>query len=432
MRRVLLVTYYFPPAGGVPGQRVLKFARYLPSFGYLPTVVTVKPEHAAYGATDESLLAQIPEEVEIVRTRSWDPLSTYARLRGLKKAEVSSVSMATDPEKNWMRGLDRWIRGNIFLPDARAGWVPYAVGASRKLIRKVNYSAIITSGPPHSTHLVGKRLKAQTGIPWIADFRDPWTDYVLNSTYRQSNLAKWINTLMEKSVLTSADAVLSVSEFIGRRLQEKAFLNKYETIENGFDSDDFSFPHCEQAGRDRFVLAYVGTYSGESHPQRLPPVVSALDTQIEVRLVGSINASVVNDWEEAGLQDSLRLIPPVPHSEALKHMSEADLLLLLIPKGLHNEGIVTGKLFEYLAAGRPVMAIGPPEGDMARILRDTKGGRVFDYHDDRGMFSFLENQLNSFMAGKKPSQPDCKALKQYERRALTGRLAQVIELLQNH
>jgi len=427
MRQVLLITYHFPPAGGVSVQRMLKFARYLPCHDYAPTVLTVDPKFAAYGASDEALLEQIPEEATIVRTRSWDPLSVYARLRGLKKADVSGVSLAKDSGKSWMGGVDRWLRGNVFLPDARAGWVPFAIGAARRLMRRQQFAAIMTSGPPHSTHFVGRYLKARTGIPWIADFRDPWTDYFYNKHFRQSRLAKIVDARMERSILSRADVVVSVSDSVGAGLRSKARLRGYETIANGYDPYDFPSVRNPVWRHDSFVIAHVGTYSKDKHSKELVRVIRSLEADIKVRLVGSTHVSVVEDWEKAKLGQSLETIPHVPHLEALTHMAEADLLLLLIEKGQCNKGIVTGKLFEYLATGRPVMAIGPPDGDMARILRETRNGEVFDYDDVRGMRAFLNKHLQRLKEGKPWAPPDKQALAAYDRRALTRKLSYIID-----
>ena len=426
MRPVLLITYYFPPAGGVAVQRMLKFARYLPQYGYLPTVVTVDPRFAVYGAMDSALMDQLPGEVRVVRTRSWDPFSIYARMQGVKKEDVAGVGFVKEGQIGWRQEAARWVRGNIFLPDARVGWVPFARRAVLRLVREQKFSVVMTSGPPHSAHLVGSFLKARTGIPWIADLRDPWTDYYYNAHFHQSPLARFINARLERRVLSRADVVLSVSEAIGTGLRGKVCMRRYETVPNGYDPHDT--PSGLEPANDcaRFVIAHVGTYSKERHSAAFVQVIVSMAEGVELRLVGHVHEWVANEFGRTRLGESLVLIPHVPHREAMEHMAQADMLLLPIERGRLNKGIVSGKLFEYLSVGKPVIGIGPPDGDMARILRETRAGIVFDYDDAKGMQEFILEHRRRCREGKPFAPANDQALRAYDRRALTQRLADII------
>ncbi len=425
--RAMLITYYFPPAGGVSVQRMLKFARYLPLYGYLPTVVTLDPRYAAYGATDTALLNQLPPEVRIVRTRAWDPFSLYARVQGLQKKDVVSTCFASEGTPGWKQEAARWIRGNVFLPDARIGWVPYATRAAHRLLRAEDFRVVMTSGPPHSAHLVGSALKKRTGIPWIADLRDPWSDYYYNRFFHQSGLAGFINARLERRVLLRADAVLSVSESIGRRLRAKAPVRRYETLYNGYDPNDI--PEVPQPAKrgGRFVIAHVGTYAEQRHSEAFVKAVSRLGTEVELRLVGHVHESVVASFRQAGLGGSLVTIPHVPHRDAIAQMARADMLLLPVERSDLNTGIVSGKVFEYLSVGKPVLGIGSPGGDAASILRETGGGAMFDHEDAQGMHAFMLDHIQQVRDGRPATPADKQALSKYDRRIVTRRLARIMD-----
>ena len=429
MRRALLIAYHFPPGGGVAVQRMLKFACHLPCFGYRPTVVTVAPRWAAYSTMDPDLLIQLPDTVDVVRTRAWDPFAVYAALMGRPKEDVVGVSFVKDGDKSGKQELARWIRGNIFLPDARLGWVPFARRTARKLVQAQSFAVVMTSGPPHSSHLVGSYLKKRCGIPWIADLRDPWLDYVHNMRFHQSSLARYINATLERRVLASADAVLSVSNADGRRLCARVALRRYETLPNGYDAHDLPSSSQPPSNRGPFVIAHVGTYARETHSDAFARVLGQLDPNIELRLVGHVHEGVVQSFRQVGIDQSMVHIPHVPHRVAMAHMAQAHMLLITVQRNGLNDGIITGKVFEYLATGRPILGIGPTGGDLQRLLRETRSGKMFGHDDAEGMLAFIQRGMQRRREGIPPQKPDPKALQAYDRRELTRQLAGIMDTI---
>ena len=438
MKRVLVISYYFPPSGGPGVQRVLKFVKYLPDFGWQPTVLTVAAEHAAYPDRDPTLAGEVPDAMEVVRTRSWDPYAVYARFQGRAKEETVGVGFVKeDAQAGRRQHLARWVRANLFLPDARVGWVPFARRAATALVRQGAFDLIFTSSPPHSTQLVGRSLRRRCGTPWIADLRDPWTDISYYQDLPHTALARRLDAALERSVLATADAVISVSDGVGRLLTAKAALRRYQTIPNGYDPDDIADAAASPPRRtDRFVLAHVGTLSAQQHA---PGLVEALARRaqadpawkagLEIRFVGHVDASIPAAYRAAGLGEALRVVPYVPHAEAITHMREADVLMVAVQRVEHNEGVTPAKMFEYLALGIPVLGLAPPSGDLGRILDETQGGRVFEHEDADGIAAFLAEQAARVARGDPPPRPDAEALKAYDRRVLTGKLAALFDTL---
>ena len=430
MKQILIIAYYFPPSGGSGVQRVLKFAKYLPENGWQPTILTVDPAYAAYPDYDESLVEDVPKDIRVVRTRSWDPYSFYAKLQGRRKQDMIGTGFVREPaNKGQISRLAMWLRANLFLPDARVGWVPFATPAAGRLIRKERYHALLTSGPPHSVHLVGRRLRRRFGIPWVVDMRDPWTDQWPNMVMPQTGLARRLDAMFERSVLKEADAVVSVSDGVGKGLQTKASIQRYQTITNGFDSADIP-PITEMRGDDApFTLTYVGTLYG---PRHVPALVQALanvvrERRFRVQFVGRVDEVVVQAYREAGLGEILQVVPYVPHAEAIGYMRAANVLLVIIDRVAHNRGIAPAKMYEYLALGKPILCIGPTNGDPATILSKTRGGVVIDYDDVDGIQDFLTMHADGVSRGEAPESPDHEAIQAYDRRFLTRRLASLLD-----
>lgn len=437
-RRVLLISYYFPPSGGPGVQRPLKFARYLGEFGFDPVVLTV--EEGSFPDRDETLLAEVPEDLEVIRARSWDPYQIYARWTG--KDEDSAVSVgyadAERDEVGWREWCARWVRANVFLPDARVGWVPFAAQRGSRYLREQPVDLLWTTGPPHSTHLVGRSLKARFDVPWVADFRDPWTESSYYEKAPRTGLAEWWDRRREISVLEAADGVVAASDGFGRLLKEKTTLDRYATIPNGFDPEDVperaSSDEGDEVGDARFRIAHVGTLpelrrtSGleEALGRRVAEEADWRDA-LEVRLVGRVDGSIVEGFRRAGLEEQLSLIPYLPHEEAVREMQAADLALAVVEDVPANAGIIPAKIFEYMATGRRVLGIGDPEGDMAGILREAGAGQVFDYRDTEGIGRFLDTEFERVRQGDPPPPLDEEYLRTFRRRALTRRLAEFFE-----
>ena len=429
VRRLLLITYYFPPSGGPGVQRALKFARYLPAFGWEPTVLTVRPESAAYPDLDPTLSREIPPDLRLERTRAWDPYALYARLQGKPKGETVGVGFLGEAEMSRTQRLARWLRANVFLPDARVGWVPFAIHRGRALIEGGGYDAVVTTGPPHSAHLAGWALSERYGLPWLADFRDPWTDISYYRDLPMTAPARRLDARLERAVLEAADEVVAVSPSLQARLRQKASTD-VRLLPNGFDEADFEGVDVRRDAA--FVLTYTGNLPAQQDPAALWAALRRLRDEeavpeLKLRLVGNVDPVVLASIRQAGWGDRLERIPYVPHAEAIKYMRRGALLLLCINRVEGAESIVTGKLYEYLASSRPVLAVGPVGGDAAAVLAETSAGRMFDYDDADGVAAFIRRHYAAWEEGSPEAGADEGAARRYSRRQQAGRLAELLD-----
>ncbi len=425
-RRVLFVTYYYPPSGGPGVQRSLKFTKYLPAFGWIPTVLTVRPEHASYPDLDPDLAEEIPPDVDVERTYAWDPYALYARVLKKRKEDVVSVGFLGEAQMNLRQRVARWIRANVFLPDARVGWVPFALRRGDDLLWRERYDAILTTGPPHSVHLVGMLLAYRHRLPWLTDFRDPWTEIDYYADLPMTTAARTLDAMMERLVLRRATAGTVVSEVMLRQLSRSGDL-PLKVIENGFDPADFEGVTGDIPA-DEFVVSHIGNLNAARNPTALWKALARLDADASIpklflSFVGNVEPAVLASAAQYGLEKRVRTMPYVPHSDAVKRMKSATMLLLSINRVKGAEGIVTGKVYEYVASGRPVLGIGPAAGDAARILRESGAGLLFEFDDVAGIATHLQKSYNAWANGRPLHGAEEATALRYSRREQTGALA---------
>jgi len=427
MNKILILTYYWPPSGGPGVQRWLKFSNYLTLFGYEPLVITPAPDKANYPVMDPSLVNDVNEKVSVYHTSTLEPYTLYKMATQRKQTPYSGFASETGRE-GLAGSVSRFIRGNLFVPDARVGWNRFAIARAREFIKQHNISTIITTSPPHSTQLTGLQLKKEfPHLRWIADLRDPWTDIYYYRKLLHLPFIKNMDKRLEKKVLENADAVVTVSEFVKDLFALKmSNPEKIHVITNGFDEKDFG-ANVEAVAfekRKEFTIAYVGTLADEydltGFVEAFKGHINEAGNEAYLEFTGSIS----NKWhhELNGLpNNSFTGYGHTSHIEALKRMKQADMLLLVIPFIGQNQGIVTGKIFEYMAAGKPILGIGPLGGDAAMILHQTNTGQMFDYKNSIGMLQFISRIKNH------PDQyrPDHNAIEQYSRLKLTEKLTQL-------
>lgn len=431
MKRVLLITYYFPPSGGPGVQRVLKFAKYLPTAGWQPTVLTVAD--GAFPERDAALHKDVADDLVVHRTASWDPFQWYARLVGRTPGQGAPLGSVQAEAPTWKEQLAAWVRANVFLPDARVGWVPFAVAEGRRLLASRGFDAILTSGPPHSTHLTGWLLHRWTGVPWLADFRDPWTDINYYHELPHTALALRLDAALERGVLRRASAVTTVSTSWRRLLAAKVpdRASRVHVVQNGFDAADFEATVQVEPASDRFTVTYVGSLYASRNPVALWQAlhrlreVGALD-RFRLRLVGKVDPGVRASLEAAGLGDVVEELGYRPHDEAVRLMRRSHLLLLVVEAFPHNEGMITGKLYEYLASGRPVLGIGPVLGDAAALLRASAGGVMVGYGDADRIAACVRDHYAAWRDGQPRVGAAPDVLVRYTRRRQAERLAAVL------
>ncbi len=428
MKRLLFVTYYFPPSGGPGVQRGLNFVKYLPEFGWQPTVLTVRPESASWPDPDPDSVADIPEGTRVERTGSWDPYAWYARLLGRKKQDVISVGFIGEHGAVSRRRFARWIRANLFLPDARVGWVPFAAARARRLMRQ-KYDAVLTTGPPHSTHFAGLALQRTHGMPWLTDFRDPWTGIYFHSDLPMTAPARALDAFLERWVLRNTDGFVVENVSAQRRFAQRGYAS--EVIENGFDPADFEESASSRTvSGDAFVVAHVGNMNRIQNPAALwkalsDPATASECPDLQCRFTGNVDASVLASASATCPGVRLDTLPYVPHRTAIDRIREAALLLLCINRAEGAENVPC-KLYEYLASGRPVLALGPVDGDAARILQETGGGRMFDFDDVDGVRAFLHAHYEAWRAGSPMQGAPPDRIARYSRREQARRLAALL------
>jgi glycosyltransferase involved in cell wall biosynthesis len=474
LKKVLIITYYWPPSGGSGVQRWLKFAKYLPQFGWEPIIYT--PENPEANAVDPALVKDISPDTTILKTKIWEPYGIYKSLlgrgkkggdKGDKPAEAKKITTATariqanlisSGNTSLSHRISLWIRGNFFIPDPRCFWIKPSVKYLKEYLKKHPVDAIVSTGPPHSMHLIAKGIAQATGIKWIADFRDPWTEIFYFKHLKLSKYAYNKQRRLEQQVLDGADAVLVVS----RQMQEdfaKRTSTPVKVITNGFDPDDFlpAEPHRDNATENqsttRFSLIHTGIFVDNGNPDYLWEALGEkakaepqFKEDLEIRLMGQVDASVLEGIEKAGLQGNLINMGYVPHSTATMWQQKATALLLPLRKEPEAAAILTGKFFEYLASGAPILAFGPVEGDLAKALQETASGTIVDFEDKEGTRREIDTLYTEFLNGKRCGQradEDVNGEKfvhisgsarkispqamKYSRKALTQKLAEILQ-----
>lgn len=430
VQKVLIITYYWPPSGGSAVLRWLKFVKYLRNYGWEPVVYT--PENPEAQETDHSLEKDIPENLTVLKTRITEPYGLYKRFTGRKKSDRLGVGMMADRKsKSLTSRISLWIRSNLFIPDPRMLWIRPSARYLKKYLRTHPVQAIITTGPPHSMHLIGMRLRAATGIPWIADFRDPWTNIDFYNDLRLTRLADRLHHMLEKKVWLQADHVITVSNGMTREFLE-AGAPRVSTITNGFDAEVATAAPLPSG--DRFTLLHLGSIPLSRNPDSLWKALSDLirqhddfARQVEIKLVGKVDTGVTEAIRQHGLESFVSTTPYVEHHLTPQVMQAASVLLLLINNTPNARGILTNKFFEYLSSGRPILGLGPFDGEAAEILRDSGAGTMVAHGDVEAATAALRHLFEMHSQGKLVAAS--RNIGKYARVSLTAELAGILNTL---
>lgn len=439
MKRVLIISYYWPPTGGSGVQRWVKFAKYLPQEGWQPVIYT--PENPEQLAVDASLEAEVPAEAEIVKTRIIEPYELYRKF--LRRSGHGEAAVEVNPvnarNKSFFQKAAMWVRGNLFLPDPRCLWIGPSVRFLKNYLKDHPVDLIVSTGPPQSMHMIGRRLSLETGLPWIADFRDPWTKifYFKHLAMMPSTL-KW-HQRMEKKVLDDASAVVAVSPLVQQDFQAMT-QTPVELITNGFDECDFPEGRCEDAfgGPDKdFVITHTGLFAADGNPTILWKVLADkcradenFGKHLKIRLVGKTDSQITDSLEAVGLSDNVINLGYQPHAVAVEEQRTASLLILPLRKEPEYKAVLPGKLFEYLASWRPVLGIGQTDGAMSIILNTTKTGLVLDWNDEASLARFIELCWQRHLKGELTVED--ADLSQFTRKELTRRMAALFDRVAVH
>lgn len=423
--KVLIITYYWPPAGGPGVQRWLKFVKYLPSFGVQPHVYI--PENPTYPLTDEGLLTEVSAEAILVKKRITEP---YAWASVFSKGNTKKISSGIIPDKKKQSALQRlmlWVRGNLFIPDARVLWVRPSVHFLADYIKRYGIDTVITTGPPHSLHLIGLGLKQRYDIKWIADFRDPWTTIGYHKELKLSKYASEKHKVLESQVLNTADAILVTSPTTRKEFMELTD-KPISVITNGYDDETV----VKQPLDDKFTLAHIGSFLSERNPQVLWQALAELVNdnpefaeKFRLKLIGAVSREVLHSIADYGLNSYVDNLGYVSHAEAVAQQRKSQVLLLIEIDRPETKCIIPGKLFEYMVSNRPILAIGPEGADMAEIVKTTNTGVFVLYTEKQKIKDTLIQYFAEYQKGTLKSH--AIGLQHYSRKNLTEQLVSLLK-----
>lgn len=438
MKRVLIISYYWPPSGGSGVQRWLKFSKYLPEFGWQPVIYT--PSNPEIPARDESLMSEIPVQAEILEQPIKEPYAIYRKWMGKSSKQPVVNPIVSRNKKSWKEKIALLIRANLFVPDPRILWVKPSIQYLIEYLKEYPVDAIVSTGPPHSMHLIARGIKREfPWIPWIADFRDPWTRifYFKHLPMLPGVLQR--HRRMEASVLRLADEVVVVSQQMQKEYQQLMTLRrlgdpeKVQVITNGYDDADFVGHH--NPFDKGFHILHTGLLSEDGNPEVCWEVLGnryRLDPDfrrcLRITLIGKTDAAVLTAIRRNGLEPALTNLGYLPHNVISAYQRNAAVLLLPLRKEPEAKGILTGKFFEYLAANRPILAFGPEDGDVATILAQTQAGRIFEWNDREGISNAIHQLFTAYQNGTPcPWTGNLETIQKFSRKELTHRMVELLE-----
>lgn len=425
MKRVLIICYYWPPAGGPGVQRWLKFVKYFRSFEIEPIVFIPKNPH--YPILDESLISEVPTGIEIIRQPIKEPYK-YAKLFSKKKTKKISSGIIEEKKPSIIEKFLLYVRGNLFIPDARVGWVKPSVKYLESYLSKhKDIDTIITTGPPHSLHLIGNYLKEKLNVKWIADFRDPWTSIHYHKSLRLSKKAQKKHIALEKKVLNTADQIVVTSPTTQKDFQ-KITSQPIEVITNGYDTEEVKDVSLD----DKFSIVHIGSLLSNRNPEILWKALSELKKEdsdfskdLELKLVGIVAEEIKDQIEAYQLSENLVTPGYVSHADAVTFQNAAQVLLLVEMNKEETNAIIPGKLFEYMHSKRPIIAIGPDKSDVEEILNDSNSGTYFSYDNFQELKSNIKEKYSLYKSGNLTTNN--ANIEQYSRKALTQKMASLIK-----
>jgi hypothetical protein len=427
MKKVLIVTYYFPPAGGPGVQRWLKFVKYLPDFHIEPIVYI--PQNPTYPIEDEGLLSDVSDQLTILKQPIWEPYGLASLFSKKNIKNISAGIIPTVQKQSWKERLALFVRGNLFIPDARVFWVKPSVTYLKDYCQTNDIDTIITTGPPHSLHLIGLALQQQVGIKWVADFRDPWTTIGYHKALKLLPWAQRKHKRLEKEVLQAADAIIVTSATTKTEF-ESLTSRPITVITNGYDTT--TEPSLQLDAK--FSLAHIGSLLSARNPivlwealSELLKEVPELAQHLQLKFIGTTSQEVKDTLEKLGLLTYVRDYGYVSHDEAVKHQKESQVLLLIEIDSPETKLILPGKLFEYLVSGRPILAMGPAGSDFASIIQETQSGAFFTYDQKTAVKNYISSCFTAYKNGS--LQSIAVGVEKYARKNLTQQLAQLLTTL---
>ena len=394
-KRILLITYYWPPSGGPGVQRWLKMTHYLAEMGCEITVLTVDPKDAAYPHHDAKLLSDVHPSIEVVRTNAFNPFALTQW--GKSKSQKGMANFSSPKDGGVKFRVMAFLRSHLFIPDPRKGWNRFAIKEARKLLVESAYDVLLTTSPPHSTQLIGLQLKREFGIRWVSDYRDPWTDIFYYHQLGHSAWSRKLDLRLEQSAISECDGLIAVGHELrncfAQKYPEQA--SKMGVVHNGYDERDFGTAKVSReemlGSNEGLIMAYTGTLSNLYNYEPLfEAVASFLENESSARcdIFGRIPGDIAEDLSNQS--KSIFLQGEIRHDEITAKQVAADVLLLLIPDVENAELILTGKIFEYLRSGNPIICLGPRHGEAAKVISECEAGRTFERQEFSEMKAYIE------------------------------------------
>lgn len=421
---ILIITYYWPPSGGSGVQRWVYFSKYLKKLGYSPIVLTIDLKSASYPAIDRSLINEtqgIP--VHYVKSFNWIKIYSW-----FKKGKKDKIPQGEFSKKGLVDHIAAFIRGNFFIPDARVNWAKSAIKEALRIVKSHKIEKIITTGPPHSTHLIGLNLKKQLNLKWIADFRDPWTDIFYVKSFYRLSFAKKKDKLFERKVLSNANAIITTtSENFQKDLQSKISINQnFFKIYNGYDSD--LFKKIKKRKNKDFQIVFTGLLT-ENHPYKefIESFIKFLkkDPKVNVKIIlaGSISEKILNEFNRIS---NIEFHGYINHQDAVNLMIDGNILLNFMYKQEKNTTMISGKLIEYMATGNPVLMIGDKKSEASKLLSKQTYNLTADPKETKIISNFIKSNYINWLE-KKEIKNEIDVIKDYTREETTRSLIEIIE-----
>ena len=435
-KKILIISYYWPPAGGPGVQRWLKFVKYLPDFGWEPTVFI--PENPSYPIVDETLQKDVPKNLKKIKTKIWEPYQLAEKF-GKDNKKFKAGQFDVGENQSWKAKLSIFVRGNFFIPDARVFWVKPSVEFLEKYLKVNHYDVLVTTGPPHSLHLIGLGLKKKfPDLKWIADFRDPWTEISYYKHLKLTKIADKKHRKLESEVFKNADITLATSYTDAENFRKKG-ANAF-CITNGFDVDaSTTLSMTEENSKTlplsnsttKFTLSYIGVLEQLRNPEILWETLNDLvqenadfKNDFELKFVGRLDDKILQKIESSALKNNLTNLGYQTHDIALKHMQDSSVLLMTNFPQESSKGIIPGKIFEYLATGKTILSFGPKDADVEKILNETKAGKHFGYEEKENLKKFILESYENWKSGT--LNQNAENIEQFSRKNLTHKLVDLM------
>jgi glycosyltransferase involved in cell wall biosynthesis len=416
MKQVLFITYYWPPSGKASLYWPLGLIKHLPQFGWQPVVLTVKEE--SFTQTDESLTKDLPQDLKVFKSRTYEPFKLYKKFTG-KKAEEQLIASETISTSNrsLTHRISIWLRMNLFIPDSRMGWYWPAVAAGSKILNQEKIGAIVTIGPPHTTHIIGKKLSKKFNVPHVPVFIDPWVDIVYYKNFNRNRVTLKIDNHLEKSVLENAKAIVFVTETMKNDYLDKYkfLIDKSQVLYWGYNEEDFEKVTFNKEERETKILVHAGNIFSYQNPTNFWKEIKKnkeSGNKINIKFIGTVDTDIKNTITESGLDDVTEYLGFLPYYEMLREICKADFLLVCATEPRH----VPGKLFEYIRTGNSIIAFGDDNDEVIKLLDQSNSGMMFNYRETGEEFFKKYNTL----------VPNTDYIKQFDRKKISEKLSKIL------